>query len=161
MTDIVADSGPIISFARAGRLDLLESMFTEIIVPESVYFEIVGQRKDKPGAIEVSQACWVKVAKVRNPENMKRLPGVLGIGEAEAIILASELDAFILLDDRRARIEAKSMGLKTIGSLDIICQAKTIGCIKSVKETLDEFVKNDFRISSHLYEEVLKRAGEL
>jgi len=34
---IVSDSGPIISFARAGHLKLLRQLFQEIVIPEAVY----------------------------------------------------------------------------------------------------------------------------
>ena len=34
---IVADSGPIIAFARAGRLDLLKQVTTEQIIPDAVF----------------------------------------------------------------------------------------------------------------------------
>jgi predicted nucleic acid-binding protein len=39
---IVADSGPIIVFARIGRLDLLRQVVGELIIPDAVYEELVG-----------------------------------------------------------------------------------------------------------------------
>ena len=37
---IVADSSPLIAFAILGRLDLLDSLFKKVIVPEAVYDEV-------------------------------------------------------------------------------------------------------------------------
>jgi predicted nucleic acid-binding protein len=45
---IVSDSGPIISFARAGHLDLLKQVTTELIIPDAVFEEIVVSSDDKP-----------------------------------------------------------------------------------------------------------------
>ena len=45
---IVADSGPIISFARAGRLDLLKQVTNELIIPDAVFEEIVVSGDAKP-----------------------------------------------------------------------------------------------------------------
>jgi len=37
---IVSDAGPILSFARAGRLDLLRQVVGELIIPDAVVQEI-------------------------------------------------------------------------------------------------------------------------
>jgi hypothetical protein len=57
---IVADSGPIISFARAGRLDLLKQVTTELIIPNAVFEELVASGDDRAGAEEVKQGLWIK-----------------------------------------------------------------------------------------------------
>ncbi len=55
---IVIDSSPLISFAVIDKLELLEKLFTEIIVPQAVYEEIeaagekvTGDKMVKTGAI--------------------------------------------------------------------------------------------------------------
>ena len=62
---IVSDSGPIISFARAGHLDLLKQVTTELVIPDAVFEEIVVSGADKPGAEEVKQGLWIKRATLR------------------------------------------------------------------------------------------------
>jgi len=48
----------------------------------------------------------------------------IGLGESEAIILAMELNAkIVLMDDNIARGIASSMGLKVAGTLSIIYEA--------------------------------------
>jgi hypothetical protein len=49
------DSGPIISFARAGRPDLLKQVTTELRIPDAVFEELVASGDDRPGAKEVKQ----------------------------------------------------------------------------------------------------------
>jgi hypothetical protein len=38
---MVADSGPILSFARADRLELLHQIAGEMMIPDAVYEDIV------------------------------------------------------------------------------------------------------------------------
>ena len=63
---IVADSGPIISFARAGRLDLLKQVTTELIIPDAVFEEIVVSGDDRPGTEEAKQGLWIKRATLQD-----------------------------------------------------------------------------------------------
>jgi predicted nucleic acid-binding protein len=52
---IVADSGPVIAFARLGRLDLLHQVVGTLVIPHAVYEELVGRGTTRPGAAEVRQ----------------------------------------------------------------------------------------------------------
>ena len=56
---IVSDSGPLISMARARKLNISQKVCGQIIIPESVYREIVIQGKGKPGAQEIEKASWI------------------------------------------------------------------------------------------------------
>ena len=50
MVPIISDSGPIISFARAGKFTLLEKVIPKILIPLAVYTEIVIKGKGKAGS---------------------------------------------------------------------------------------------------------------
>lgn len=41
---IISDTTPIISLLKAGRLELLQQMFTEVLVPEAVYGELISNK---------------------------------------------------------------------------------------------------------------------
>jgi predicted nucleic acid-binding protein len=84
---IVADSGPLIALARIGQLDLLPTLYGEVIVPPGVYQEITGEA-DLPGARELAQADWLSVAEVDDQTAVQRLLFWLDRGESEAIVLA-------------------------------------------------------------------------
>lgn len=47
---IVADSGPIIVFARIGHLDLLQQVVSELVIPDAVYEDLVIKGKGRAGA---------------------------------------------------------------------------------------------------------------
>ena len=136
---VVSNSSPLIALAKIGKLYILGELFKEIIIPKAVWNEVVVKGKGKPGAEEVEKAEWIKVKEVRDKLSVEVLKGEIEIGEAEAIILAKELNAdLIIMDEKIPRIIAESIGLRVIGSLAILYIAKKRGLIK---EDFDEIVK--------------------
>jgi len=136
---VVSNSSPLIALAKIGKLYILGELFKEIIIPKAVWNEVVVKGKGKPGAEEVEKAEWIKVKEVRDKLSVEVLKGEIEIGEAEAIILAKELNAdLLIMDEKIPRIIAESIGLRVIGSLAILYIAKKRGLIK---EDFDEIVK--------------------
>jgi predicted nucleic acid-binding protein len=81
-------------------------------------------------------------------------------GEAEAIALAKELKAdLLLIDEKLGKQFAEAENLKCKGVIGI--EAKRYGYIELIKPFLDDLVQNlKFRLSSRIYELALERAGE-
>lgn len=157
---IVSNSGPLLSFARARRLDLLREVVGELIIPEAVYEEIVFQGAGRPGAAEVQEGAWIRRASVRNRSLVYQLPERLQLGESEAIALAQELGASLLVDEREARREAIRLGVSCLGSLRVLQEAKERGIISEVKPILDELIAAGMHISDSLYKEFLQAMDE-
>ncbi|MCW3133672.1 MAG: hypothetical protein N2V78_05020 [Methanophagales archaeon] len=130
---IIANSGPIISFARADYLYLLRETVKELIIPNAVFEDIVVRGRGKPGAEEVKEAVWIKRVEAKDKNKVEKLSERLGEGEIEAIVLAQELGAFLLIDDAKARKEAERIGVECIGTLRILKEAKEMGLIERVK----------------------------
>ena len=57
---IVADAGPIIVFARIGRLDLLHRVVRELWISEAVYEELTTKGQGRAGAAKVEQLSWIR-----------------------------------------------------------------------------------------------------
>lgn len=161
--NVVANSSVLIAFSRIKQLDLLHCRFPEgIFIPEAVWREVVEGGKGKPGAREVSLASWIKVGRAEDERLVSLLRMELDEGEAEAIVLAYELGAeLILLDEKAARRVARKLGLSVLGTVGILIWAKKAGWVSSLKECLDILQKEGkFRISSHVYNEALRSVGE-
>jgi predicted nucleic acid-binding protein len=86
----------------------------------------------------------------------------LGRGEAEAIRLAKELNAALLLtDDRKARAAAVALGVSSIGLLAVVIQARKRGHIQSVRVLLDALeTKGGLYLADDVKAEALKLADE-
>ena len=53
---VVSDTTPLLYLARVGRLDLLCELYVEVVVPQTVWDEIVEARPDAPGVGAVRAA---------------------------------------------------------------------------------------------------------
>jgi uncharacterized protein len=83
-------------------------------------------------------------------------------GEAEAIALALDLMAdLLLLDERKARVVAAQLGLNFTGLLGLLAEAKQKGHIPTVKPVLDALITQArFWVHPALYNHVLETVGE-
>lgn len=159
---VVSNTSPVINLAAIGHLDLLEKLFQQIIISPAVYQEITVDGTGQPGSQEVYSLPWIKTKKVNNPTLVKALQGELDKGEAEAIALAIENKAdLLLLDERKGREVASRFGIQCIGVLGILILAKENDYIHRIKPVVNELIaKAGFWVSPALYEYVLNTAGE-
>ncbi len=159
---VVSNTSPIMNLAVVGQLELLPQLYGRIVVPQAVYDEVVVAGVGQPGAAEVKAADWVEVKDATNRTTVASLQLELDKGEAEAIALATELQAdLVLLDERKGRTIASRMGLKPVGLLGLLIEAKHKGLIPATKPVMDDLVKKaGFWISPELYSRVLQAAGE-
>ena len=134
---IVADTGPLIAFARLGQLDLLHQVVESLVIPDAVYAELVGRGHDRPGAAEVEHGGWMHRRAVTDRDAVANLPRVLHAGEREAIVLAQEINAQLLIDEQRGRDIALARGCAVIGILRIFAEAKYRGLIPAVRPLVE------------------------
>ena len=100
---IVSDAGPIVVFARIGRLSLLRDVTGTLLIPDAVHSEIFAKKGAMPGASQVAQATWIQRVSVVDRSIVDRMPSVLHEGEREAIALAKERGGQLLVDEIRGR----------------------------------------------------------
>lgn len=157
---IVADAGPIIAFARIGRLDLLRQVVGELVIPEAVYEDLVLKGKERPGAAEVERGEWISRKAVTDQVALAQLPQGLHPGEREAILLAQELGAQLLIDEKRGRQLAADRGLEFFGSLRILSEAKRLGLIARAKPLVAALLAAEYWIDEQLIPPLLQEIGE-
>ena len=159
---VVSNSTPLIALARIRRLDLLPALYGDVLVPLEVWNELVVRGRGYPGAAEIRDATWIATKTVRYRDRVIQLAAVLDQGEAEAIALAIEHDArLVLLDDRSARREALRRGLHVQGTLGILLRAKRLGLVPALAPVMDA-LRHDagFYFAESLRRRVLEAAGE-
>jgi len=161
---IVANAGPLIHLARINKLNLINTLFKEIHIPEAVKTETVdkGKAQGYLDAIAIEKAIssgWIKVAQTK--PNAKKLAEEANIskGEAEAILLAKQMNTIsLLLDDARARKIAQSLGLKPHGTIYILKLAliKKIISRKEYTQSLRKALDTGLYLTTELYLQALK-----
>ena len=158
---VVVNSGPLIALSHLGRLDVLEGLFGQVLVPEAVWHEVVESGKGRPGAAEVSTAAFLERTPVARPPDAL-LAAELGAGEAAAITLAHDLSArVVLLDDRKARrVAEQAYGLPVRGTARLLVDAKHLGLVDAVRPLLDTLVAADYRLSQRIIDAAAESAGE-
>jgi len=132
---------------------LLKRLFHTVLIPKSVYEEVVveGKRKGFVDAEIVEKAVkdgWIKVVEFDEIER----------GEAEAIELALRKSLNLLVDDSTARVIASSLGIKPIGSLRVLYLAVKNGLISKdvARKTLNLMINKGFRLSIEVYSRFLE-----
>jgi predicted nucleic acid-binding protein len=159
---VVSNTSPIVNLAVVGQLDLLRQLYGKVVIPQSVYHEIAVIGAGQPGATEVSTFEWIETRQVTDRPLLAALRLELDEGEAEAIALAVELQAgLLLLDERKGRVVASQLGLRFIGLLGVLVEAKHKGLIRAVKPVMDDLMaKAGFWMGQELHEHVLQVVGE-
>lgn len=144
-----------------GYVDLLHTLFGEVLIPPAVVSELDKPRSKFP-PISVQRFDFVRVAAPRNRAAVEQLLLTLGPGEAEALVLAVEVGAdAILMDESAGRAVARQRGLLTLGVLGILLRARQRALIGPLQPSLDRLQSElGFFISAELRAEVLKEAGE-
>ena len=151
---VVSDASPINILIRIGYIDILQRLYGTVVVPPTVLREM--SHPDTPTAVRQwiqTPPSWVSV---RKPA-IEVPPQTPGRGEQEAIALALELKADLLLvDDLKARSAAEKSGLSVTGTLGVLERAAECKLL-DLKQAVDELRKSDFRITDDLLDQALER----
>jgi predicted nucleic acid-binding protein len=150
---VVSDTSPINYLVLIEESDLLPQLFGRVIIPQAVLDEL--QKTGTPEPVKN----WINLRhdwlKVQNATTIDQTI-ILGAGEREAISLAKEINAdLILIDDRKARKLAIERGLNVVGTLNILKSASKRDFVK-LADAIQKLQKTNFRIAPKLLIELLK-----
>lgn len=156
----VSNTGPLIALAEIGQFPLLRALYGEIIIPPAVRAE--AQDPTVNAALEAALAAgWVKIMAPRDLLAVQILRRDLDPGESEALVVAQENHAeLVIVDDLDARRMARALGLTFVGTLGVLLAAKLANHIPAVKPLIERLRLSDFRMSAELCAYILTRAGE-
>jgi hypothetical protein len=159
MREVVSNTSPLLYLHQLGRLDLLPALYSQVLVPASVVEELEAGRAAGHDVPNIAALPWARV--VSSPTlALLALATDLGKGEAEAIAIAHERNALLILDDGLARRHAKLVGVTLTGTLGVLVKAKTAGHITEVAPVVSRLRELGFRLSDQTRDAVLKLANE-
>ena len=152
---VVADTSPLNYLVLIGEADLLPKLFGRVVIPQAVFNEL-----HTTGASETVRdwaqnlPVWVEVRQTHLTSNA--LLDILDAGEKEAILLAQELAADLLLvDDRQARQAAVSLGVAITGTIGILDKAAQTGLI-DLRTVIRKLRKTNFHIAEDLIQKLME-----
>lgn len=157
MLEAVSNTSPLIYLHRLRRLELLPLLFGKIIVPFQVEQELDRGRATGRDVPNLRSQPWIEIRRATVDHDYAEL----GPGESGALDLARTLpDALVILDDGAARTWAARLGLRCVGTVGILIEAKQHGHVERVTGELDRLTKMGFRMGPALRQRALVECGE-
>jgi predicted nucleic acid-binding protein len=148
----VADAGPVHYLALIGSIDVLQPLYSRVIVPETVSGEL--QHCSAPEAIRNWIVCPPDWCEIRPDESFELTPEFLDPGERASIALALSLKTDrLLIDDWEGRAEAVRQNLIVIGTLGVLAEAHREGLL-DFATALMRLRQTSFYMSEALVERV-------
>lgn len=160
---VVSNTSPLSNLAIIGRLDLLREQLGSVTIPPGVRTELSRHPNSAArSALEKAlEGRWLSVVPLVAAVPAD-LASALDLGEAEALALALETKAdLVLLDESAARLNARQLGLAYTGVLGVLRQARQTNRVPSLKaEILRLRTQARFFVSPALEKKLLISVGE-
>jgi predicted nucleic acid-binding protein len=154
---VVADTSPINYLVLIEQTTVLPVLYTRVLIPPAVVRELRDAEAPEPvRAWTADLPTWCEVRRPTAQVETEALAH-LGAGEREAIALAQELRAdLLLIDEADGRRVALSRGLTVTGTLGVLERAAERGLIE-LPSTLARLLTTTFRVQDELLEAMLAR----
>ena len=163
MTVPVSNTSPLTNLAAIGQFDLLRQLYGGLLIAEAVWAELNVGGRAWPGRDEVAAADWIGRRAAANRPLVLALRERLDPGEAETIALAVDCQPpFVLMDEKEGRRAAQRLGLKTVGVVGVLLEAKARGLIAEVGPLLERLRQDaGFFLSDRVIHEARAFCGEV
>ncbi|MEA3351330.1 MAG: DUF3368 domain-containing protein [Chloroflexota bacterium] len=156
---IVLNASPLILLCNSKLSFVLPKLFSEIVVPEAVWQEIVNGSHLDQAAQMLPELDWLKKAHIQTVPDVVRWD--LGLGETDVLSFAVKHSGYTpVLDDMLAKKCARSLGIQTMGTGAILILAKEHRLIESVEQSLRKLQRAGLWISEPIIQLLKRKAGE-
>jgi predicted nucleic acid-binding protein len=157
----ISDTGPLVALAKVDQLALLEAMFHEVLIPPAVHRELLAKPGSESARLESALQGFLKLVPTPTlPSAVEMTISRLHPGEREALALAYEQDALLLIDDHLGRTAARRLGLKVTGVIGVLLQAKKAGLLTAVGPLLLKMRQRGYWLSDEILDVAARLAGE-
>jgi predicted nucleic acid-binding protein len=159
MQAIVSDTTPLNYLVLIQAADILSNMYGKVLIPPAVKAELAHANTPDVVRTWISEPpSWLEMVNLKKPVDLalSHLDG----GEQEAMSLASELQANLLLMDERDGVAvARRRGLKVVGTLSVLDLAAARGLI-DLQTMFDRLRETTFRSPQRLMANMLEQDAE-
>lgn len=159
---VVTDTSVILNLCAIGQEDLLRLLFDTVVAPTAVVVEFQRLASTTPRFRGLSFPTFIQKTAPASLLACLTDSGRLQAGEIAALSLAVEKKAeAVLMDELAGRAAASSLGLRTIGLLGILLNAKRQSLVPAIRPLITQLERDaGFWISASLRSTVLQAAGE-
>jgi predicted nucleic acid-binding protein len=153
---VIADATPLRYLILIEAVDILSALYGRVLIPQMVADEL--QRPHTPPPVRQ----WMAIAPVWLEIRVPHLTPEhallrLGAGERDAILLACELRADLLvMDDWDGRAAAEQRAIMVLGTLGVLDVAAARGLL-SLPEALTQLQATNFRMTPEMVQMLLER----
>jgi uncharacterized protein len=159
---VVSNTSPISNLTIIQHLHLLPALYGCVLVPNAVVRELRASASVRASVETALTDGTLKQTSVKDINRVQALLRTLDAGESEAISIAIEQQASLLLiDEREGRMAADSMELEITGVLGILIEAKKRGFVQAIKPLITQLqTEARFRLSATLVQQTCAIVGE-
>ena len=158
---VISDTSGINYLVLIEEIDVLERLYRTVTIPPAVQRELLAPRSpEKVRTWLVSPPDWLHFATPAR-ETMSLVDSALDAGEREAIALAIDLHAsLVLIDDSKGRYEAELLHVPQTGTLGVLVMASERSLI-DLRSTLSRLRQTSFFVSEKLIQRLLNQHPNL
>ena len=151
---VVADTSPINYLVLICQIDVLPRLYTRILIPRAVLEELKHPVAPEPvRGWAAHPPGWLEVLAPKSSVSIAQLD----LGECDAIALATEMRAEVLIIDEQAgRQEAARRGLKIAGTLSVLDDADQAGLL-DFDTAVARLRQTSFRVSQAVLAEIKEK----
>lgn len=164
----VSNTSPLIWLSKIGKLNLLKTIYGEVLIPEEVYREAVerGLEEGFSDALVIKEGVdqgWIKISRLSESmvllcQRIMEHALEVHLGEVQAMILAREANMLLLMNESSGRAFAEAWGLEVRGTIHVVLKALREELLHKdeAREAVLRLIDKGFRIEPRLLTRVLR-----
>ena len=152
---VVSDTSPICYLLLIDQISILQELYGIVVIPQAVADEL--NASESPPVVRnwiANPPDWlqIQIVSTSSSSGLEKLDP----GEQEAILLAEQIEAeLIILDDKAARQIASERSLRIIGLLGLVKDAAQFGLL-DLRVTFERLQEAGFWVAPTLLERLLR-----
>ncbi len=156
----VINTSPLIVLFKSNLIDILPKICEEIIIPNTVWQEIVESDKNDLPSQQLPKITWGKRTQLASISPIITAWG-LDAGETEVLSFAYENKGYkVIIDDLAGRRVARTLNIPLIGTAGLLLLAKQNGFLDSITLAIQSLQNSGLWLADDLIQYLIKEAGE-